>query len=181
MKPLYSKDQIIERNAQLAGEIVRDYPPDTRLLVVGVLKGAYHFMSDLTRAIEESPLNIERRVMVEDDFTTVSSYKDGHKGVEPKLVMDVNSIIGGRDVLIVDDILDTGNTLKFLYNHFRNLKANSIHTAVMVRRVLAQVEGTPDARYVGFDYDGKKFLVGYGLDDKGVRRNLPYIGTIDPE
>jgi len=169
MKLLYSKEQIDQQISRMATEMTRDFA-ERRPLIIGVLKGAAPFMVELA---------LKMPIPLQMDFTTVSSYKDGKKSGELKMVMDVNSPVGGRDVVIVDDILDSGNTLKYLKNHYQLLGARNIYMAVLVRRILNQTLERPELRYVGFDYSGEKFLVGFGLDNKDYDRNLPAIYELE--
>ena len=167
---LYSEKQIAAMVETLGEKITEDYQ-GTRPVMVCVLKGASLFFTDLCREID---LNI---VM---DFISVSSYGTSSKssGVV-KLNKDVDVDITGRDVIIVDDIIDSGLTLKHLKNLFSTRGPKSVKTiALLDKKVRHDPDLTPD--YVGFqcpDY----FVVGYGLDYANNYRNLPYIGILKDE
>jgi len=158
------EDLLRARIVELGAEITRDYAGRAPLLV-GVLKGAFVFMSDLARAID---------LPVEFDFMAVSSYGSATKtsGIV-RIVKDLDLDLSGRDVLLVEDIIDSGLTLSYLR---RNLAARRPATvevcALLVKQGLQQ---TPvDLRYVGFTIP-PDFVVGYGLDVAERYRNLPYI------
>src|SRR5256885_6036505 len=157
-------EQLEERITALGKEITEDYQGRAPLLV-GVLKGAFMFMSDLARAID---------LPVEFDFMAVSSYGSATKtsGVV-RIVKDLDLDLTGRDVLVVEDIVDSGLTLSYLR---RNLLARNPATlevcALLVREGLQRTD--PDLRYVGFRIP-PDFVVGYGLDMAERYRNLPYV------
>jgi hypoxanthine phosphoribosyltransferase len=161
-----SEEALQARIAELGEEITADYAGRAPLLV-GVLKGAFVFMSDLARAI---------RLPVEFDFMAVSSYGSATKtsGVV-RIVKDLDLDLTGRHVLVVEDIVDSGLTLGYLR---RNLKArgpaNVEVCALLVKEGLQKVD--PDLRYVGFRIP-PEFVVGYGLDVGERYRNLPYVAT----
>ncbi|MCA1692285.1 MAG: hypoxanthine phosphoribosyltransferase [Actinobacteria bacterium] len=159
-----TEDQLRSRVTELGKEITADYAGRAPLLV-GVLKGAFMFMSDLARAID---------LPVEFDFMAVSSYGSATKtsGVV-RIVKDLDLDLTGRDVILVEDIVDSGLTLSYLR---RNLKARSPATlevcALLVREGLQQRD--PGLRYVGFRIP-PDFVIGYGLDVAERYRNLPYV------
>ena len=167
---LYSEKQIAAMVETLGEKITEDYQ-GTRPVMVCVLKGASLFFTDLCREID---LNIDM------DFISVSSYGTSSKssGVV-KLNKDVDVDITGRDVIIVDDIIDSGLTLKHLKTLFSTRGPKSVKTiALLDKKVRHDPDLTPD--YVGFqcpDY----FVVGYGLDYANYYRNLPYIGILKDE
>jgi hypoxanthine phosphoribosyltransferase len=159
-----SEDELVSRVAELGKEITADYherPP----LLVGVLKGAFMFMSDLARAVD-LPLEL--------DFMAVSSYGSATKtsGVV-RIIKDLDADLSDRDVLIVEDIVDSGLTLAYLR---KNLAARAPATlevcSLLVKEGLQKVD--PDLRYVGFRIP-PAFVVGYGLDVDERYRNLPYV------
>lgn len=158
------EDQIRARVRELGGQITRDYANRAPLLV-GVLKGAFMFMSDLARAIQ---------LPVEFDFMAVSSYGSSTKasGVV-RIVKDLDLDLTGRHVLLVEDVVDSGLTLSYLR---RNLLARGPATlevcALLVKKGTQKAE--PDFRYVGFSI-APDFVVGYGLDMAERYRNLPYV------
>lgn len=170
MKPVFTKEQIEKEVARVSGEITQDYA-DRRPLIVCVLRGAYAFAKDLT---DRLPFKLEL------DFTTVSSYKHGTKSGDLKLVQDVDTPVKGRDVIFVEDILDTGNTLRFLYAIYQARGAKSVETAVVIRKKMGRLMNGTLPKYICFDeVDPKPFLVGYGLDNKGYDRNLPGIFELE--
>jgi len=166
---LVSEDELYQRNAQLGATISSDYA-DREVLVVGVLKGAAWFLSDLTRH-----MTCDFTV----DYMAVSSYGAAHKssGVV-RILKDLEVPLEGRHVLIAEDILDTGLTLKYLIRNFLGRGAASVEVAACVVKEDAQEENL-DVRYVGFTVPNE-FVVGYGLDYAQRYRGLPYIGVLRP-
>jgi hypoxanthine phosphoribosyltransferase len=163
---LISADQIQKRVAELAADIRRDYPGN--LHIIAVLKGAFIFMSDLVRHMEGS---------VSLDFMAVSSYaKQTTSSGEVRLLKDLDSALDGRDVLIVEDIVDTGLTLTYLQDILRARNPRVLRTACLLSKPSRrQVDVTVE--YVGFTIEDH-FVVGYGLDFAEQYRNLPYIGLM---
>lgn len=167
---LYSEAALSERVNELAQEIQSDYT-GKELLVIGVLKGASIFMGDLIRKIE-LPIQI--------DFIAASSYGSSTEssGVV-KIVKDLDYSIEGKHVLIIEDIIDTGLTLKYLEENFLSRKPASLEICTLLDK--------PERRKVeiGVKYIGYKipdeFIVGYGIDFAERYRNLPYIATLKPE
>jgi hypoxanthine phosphoribosyltransferase len=171
MNVLLRGDAIQSRVSELAAEIDRDYPEDEEIHLVGVLKGGFVFMSDLIRAM--SP-----RVTV--DFIAVSSYAKSRKSSgEVRLLKDLDSGLEGRNVIIVEDIVDTGLTLTYLQDILRARAPKTLRTACLLskpsrRQVDVVVE------YIGFTIEDR-FVVGYGLDYAEKYRNLSYIAVLDDE
>lgn len=168
---LISEEDIRVRVNELAAQISVDYADKGELVLIGVLKGAFIFMADLSRR-----LTIPRRV----EFIAVSSYQSGsQKSGAVRLVMDMRESIEGKHVLIVEDIVDTGHTLHYLMGMLKTRKPASIRTCTLVHKSsCAQVD--VDIDYVGFDIEDH-WVVGYGLDYGEQDRTLPYIGIFDPE
>lgn len=166
---LYSREMIVNRMNELAAQLSTDYQ-DKRPLVISVLTGAVLFTVDMIERMD---------IKLQLDFIDVSSYYGGtHSTGEVKLVQDLNSEVKGRHVLIMEDIVDTGRTLKFLVDLLKERGAASIK----VCSLLDKPEGRKvdiRADYVGFNVPNE-FLVGYGLDYKGFYRNLPYVGILKP-
>ena len=164
---LLSEEQIQKRVAELAADLRRDFPDD--LHVIAVLKGAFMFLSDLIRHIPG---------YVSLDFMAVSSYAKGTTSSgEVRLLKDLDTTLDGKDVLIVEDIVDTGLTLTYLQDILRARGPRVLRTACLLskpsrRQVDVKVE------YIGFTIEDR-FVVGYGLDYAEQYRNLPYIGVID--
>jgi hypoxanthine phosphoribosyltransferase len=165
--PLLSADRIQTRIRALAQEIDRDYPSGAPLHFVAVLHGAFMFLADLARAIDR-PITI--------DFIAVSSYpSDTASTGEVRLLKDLDTTLSGRDVIIVEDIIDTGLTLAYLQGIFRARAPRSLRTAALLSKpARRRVRVTVD--YVGFEIDDR-FVVGYGLDHGGQFRHLPYIAV----
>lgn len=156
--------------SELAGQISHDYAATTELSLVGVLKGAFIFVADLSRR-----LTIPRTV----DFIAVASYgKRGTKSGAVRLVMDLRESIEDKDVLVVEDIVDTGRTLAYLLDLIHTRKPASLRTCALVRKKeRAEVDVHID--YLGFDIPDV-WAVGYGLDYAEQFRTLPYIGALEP-
>jgi len=168
-KVLVTDEAIQRRIAELAGEIDTDY--DGRdLLLVGVLKGAVMVMADLARALH---------TRVEMDWMAVSSYGSGTKssGVV-RILKDLDRDIGGRNVLIVEDIIDSGLTLSWLMSNLSSRAPASVEVCALLRKPEAAQVDVP-VKYVGFDIPNE-FVIGYGLDYRERYRNLPFVGTLAP-
>jgi hypoxanthine phosphoribosyltransferase len=168
-KVLISKDEIDAKLVELAAQIDRDYAGKD-LLIVGVLKGAVMVMADLARALH-SPLTM--------DWMAVSSYGMGTRssGVV-RILKDLDTDISGRDVLIVEDIIDSGLTLSWLLSNLQSRGPASLEVCALLRKPDA-AKVSIDVKYVGFDI-ANEFVVGYGLDYAEKYRNLPFVGTLAP-
>ncbi len=169
MRELIPEDRIRARVVELAGQIDRDYADAGEVLLVGVLRGSYIFVADLSRA-----LSIDRRV----DFISLASYERDTQPSGVRLIMDSRVRMEGRHVLLVDDILDTGRTLAYLLELLAARKPASIRSCVLVRKPKQELPLAVD--YVGFDIPDE-WVVGYGLDFDDRFRALPFIGTVDPD
>jgi hypoxanthine phosphoribosyltransferase len=166
---LITAEQVQQRIAELAARIDADYA-DRELLLVGVLKGAVMVMADLARAM---------RLPVEMDWMAISSYGSGTKssGVV-RILKDLDCDITGRNVLIVEDIIDSGLTLSWLVRNLQSRGPASLRVCALLRKPgAARVD--VDVAYTGFDI-GNAFVIGYGLDYAERYRNLPFIGTLAP-
>jgi len=169
MKVLLSQEQIAARIAELAKKIEADYAHvNEPLVLVGVLKGSFIFLADLCRAIERK---------VEIEFMGVSSYGDATEssGVV-QITQDLTKPIKGRHVIIVEDIVDTGLTAKYLLENFGTREPAGVKIAALLEKP-SKNNGGVRVDYLGFAI-GDEFVVGYGLDYAGVHRNLPYIGVM---
>jgi hypoxanthine phosphoribosyltransferase len=166
---LFTEEQIQERVRELGAEISRDYEGRT-VLLIAVLRGAALFLADLSRAIT---------VPVELDFMAVSSYGSSTKssGVV-RILKDLDEQIEGRDVLVVEDILDTGLTLKYLLKNLASRKPASLEVVALMSKEGKQRVPISCA-YVGYSIPDE-FVVGYGLDFSERYRNLPYVGVLKP-
>ena len=166
---LLSREQVEQRVAALGAQIARDHASTGSLHLVCVLKGAFLFLADLIRSID---------VPVTIDFLALSSYAAGTTSTgEVKLLKDLDLALDGRDVIIVEDIVDTGLTLSYLQEILRARGPKSLATACLLSKPSRrQVDVQLD--YVGFTIEDR-FVVGYGLDYAEQYRHLPYIGVLD--
>jgi len=166
---ILTAEEIQQRVRQLASQIARDYQPTDDLHLVCVLKGAFLFLGDLIRAIDRD---------VTIDFMATSSYAKGTTSSgEVRLIKDLDYGLQGRNVIIVEDIVDTGLTLAYLQEILRARSPRSLKTACLLskpsrRKVDVKVD------YIGFTIEDR-FVVGYGLDYSEQYRNLPYIGVLE--
>ena len=167
MQTFISTEQIRDRVRALGREIARDHPDGVHL--VCVLKGAFVFLADLARAIEAD---------VTLDFIAVSSYGvDTKSSGQVQLLKDLGSGIEGRDVVIVEDIVDTGLTLTYLQDILRARSPRTLRTACLLSKPSRRK--TPvNVEYIGFTIEDK-FVVGYGLDYAEKYRSLPFIGLVE--
>ncbi len=169
-KVLISEVDIRQRVAELAQQISADYAGKGELVLLGVLKGSFIFLADLSRA-----LTIPRVI----EFIAVSNYEHGSMpSGAVRLVMDVRESIEGRHVLIVEDIVDTGQTLRYLIDMLGSRGPASIRTCTLLHKE-HKTEVEVDLDYLGFSI-GDEWVVGYGLDYAEKDRTLPYIGAIQP-
>jgi hypoxanthine phosphoribosyltransferase len=166
---LYTADEIQARVTEVAEQIDRDYA-GREVLMVGVLSGAVMIMSDLSRALKNE---------CSMDWMAISSYGSGTKssGVV-RILKDLTTDIQGRDVLIVEDIVDTGLTLSYLVNNLQSRQPASLQVMAMFRKPEALTTDV-DVAYIGYDIPNE-FVVGYGLDYAGKYRNLRDLGILAP-
>jgi len=175
---LFTEQQIRARVVDLGKQLSVDYasggasdPEKRPVLLVGILRGALVFLSDLGRAMS---------IPVEYDLISVSSYGNGTAPGAVRLVMDLKRPIEGRDLLIVEDIIDTGYTINYLKRSFAARKPASIRVCTLVDK-LARRETQVEIDYTGFTMESDEFIVGYGMDYAELYRNLPYIGALKAE
>jgi len=168
---MISEATIQQRVAELAAEISSDYEDKSPLVLVGVLKGSFIFLADLSRR-----LTIPRTI----EFIAVSSYENGSvQSGAVRLVMDVRGNIADKHVLIVEDIVDTGHTLDYLIRMMRSKGPASIRTCTLLHKAeSAEIDVPID--YTGFSIENE-WVVGYGLDYAERDRTLPYIGIVHPD
>src|SRR5688500_114467 len=171
LEVLFSEQQIAERIRELGAEITRDYSAKD-LVLVSVLKGSCVFLADLMRAID---------LKLTIDFMSVSSYKNGMQSSgDVEILKDLSNSIRGKDVLVVEDIIDTGLTLSRLLDILGSRGANSIKLASFLDKPEPRIKKELKVDYTGFTIPNK-FVVGYGLDAAGRYRNLPFIAIVkDP-
>lgn len=166
---LISEEQLQEKARELGETLTRDYEGKYPL-AIGVLKGAMPFMGDLMKRFDG---------YVEMDFMDVSSYGNATvSSGEVKIVKDLNASVEGRDLLIIEDIIDSGLTLSYLVDLFKYRKANSIKIVTLLDKPTGRKVDLK-ADYIGFEVPDA-FVVGYGLDYAEKYRNLPYIGILKP-
>jgi hypoxanthine phosphoribosyltransferase len=170
VRPLFTAAEIAARVTTLAAEIAASEP--NRLLVIIVLKGGFVFGADLVRALALEDVRLEI------EFISLSSYGSGQKtSGEVRIVRDIEVQVAGRDVLLVDDVLDSGLTLKFARDLMRTRGASRVAIAAMIDKPegrKTQIKGD----YVGFTCPNY-FVVGYGMDAAHAWRELPYVGVFE--
>ena len=168
-KVLISEEQMQAKARELGEVLTRDYEGKYPL-AIGVLKGAMPFMGDLMKRIDG---------YIEMDFMDVSSYGSATvSSGEVKIVKDLNTSVEGRDILIIEDIIDSGLTLSYLVDLFKYRKAKSIRIVTLLDKPTGRKVNL-QADYIGFEVPDA-FVVGYGLDYMERYRNLPYIGILKP-
>ncbi|MHA6252887.1 hypoxanthine phosphoribosyltransferase [Oceanobacillus sp. CAU 1775] len=167
---LITEEEIKAKCEELGAQLAKEY--DGRFpLAIGVLRGAMPFMSDIVRHME---------IHLEMDFMDVSSYGSGTRSSgEVKIVKDLDTKVEGRDLLIIEDIIDSGLTLSYLVDLFKYRKANSIKIVTLLNKPSGR-SAAIEADHVGFEVPDE-FVVGYGLDYDQRYRNLPYIGVLKEE
>lgn len=166
---LISEEDLQKRVAELGAQISADYAGKEPILV-SVLRGSYIFMADLTRRID---------TFCRVDFMAVSSYGAGTvSSGQVSIIKDLSDSIEGRDVIVVEDILDSGNTLHYLFQILQARHPASIRLATLLDKPSRRTKPIT-ADYVGFEVPDE-FVVGYGLDYDELYRNLPYIGVLKP-
>ncbi|MDX1643180.1 MAG: hypoxanthine phosphoribosyltransferase [Thermoanaerobaculia bacterium] len=168
-KVLISAADVERRVAEMAQEIKRDYADSERLVCIGVLKGSVFFLVDLVKRVD-LPLAI--------DFFQTSSYGSGTEPGEVRIRKDLDLSIRNRDVLLIEDIVDTGFTLRTILGLLRFRGARSVKLCALLDKAAAR-QVDIDIDYRGFEIDDV-FVVGYGLDFDERYRNLPYIGVLPP-
>ncbi|MGN1001379.1 MAG: hypoxanthine phosphoribosyltransferase [Oscillospiraceae bacterium] len=170
LEVLLTGEQIQARVRELGRQITRDYE-GKRPVFLGILKGSYVFMADLLKNVD---------LYCEMDFMAVSSYGSGTSSTGAvKITKDLSRDIEGRDVIIVEDILDSGVTLSYLKGYLANRNPASVRIVTLLDKP-ARRKADIQADYFGFDVPNE-FVVGYGLDYDETYRNLPYIGILKPE
>ena len=166
---LFTENEIASVVAELGGRITADYS-GSQPLVISVLKGGVVFLADLIRRIDV-PLAV--------DFLAVSSYGPEATGGVVQLLKDLDELITGRDVIVVEDVIDTGLTLNYLLQLLKAREPASLQICALLDKSVRRIVDIPIA-YKGFDLPDL-FVVGYGLDFAGLYRNLPFIGILTEE
>ena len=164
---IVNRDDLKHRIAELGAEISADYAPDSRPLLVCVLKGAYMFLSDLTKEIT---------IPHEVDFMATSAYEGGldSHGVV-RLMLDLKSNVYDRHVLLIEDIVDRGSTINYILRLLHERRPASLHVCTLLDKPERRECDVP-LKYVGFKIPNE-FVIGYGLDIDEMYRNLPYVGV----
>jgi len=170
MTPLFDADAIAARIDFLAERIAAELPQEA--LIAPILTGAFVFAADLTRALSRRGFNCD------GDFLHRSRYGDdrGWSG-DVNLVKDLQTDVSGRAVLLVDDVLDSGRSIAFAKRLLADRGAAPVRLCVLVDKKTGRAEDIP-VDYVGFEASADDFIVGYGMDDAGRWRGLPYIGVV---
>lgn len=167
---LFTEEQIARRVAELGEQITREIPEGEDILVLGLLKGSFIFVSDLVREI---------RRPIEVDFLIVSSYGGGTESSgEVTLLYARQASIEGKHVILVEDIVDSGTTLNRLIPMLEKREPKSLEVCALLHKHIAK-EMVRDAKWVGFDCP-QEFVIGYGLDHSEKYRHLPFVGVIEP-
>lgn len=165
---VFDEERIARRVAEMGREITRHYGPDTELLLLGLLKGSFIFVSDLVRCVER-PVHV--------DFLVASSYGAGRESSgEVNLLYDPAAPLEGRDVLLVEDIVDSGTTINRLVPALLERGPASLEICALLDKKVAE-ELVLEPRWVGFEAP-REFLVGYGLDHAEDFRHLPFVASI---
>lgn len=168
IETLFDAEQIARRNLELAAEIMKG--PTDDLLVISVLKGSFIFAADLIRAMHAAGM------APEVEFITLSSYGSGTVSQGVRIIKDIDSDVTGRDVLLIDDILESGRTLSFAKDLLYERGAKNVTIAVLLDKREKRKTGL-EADYVGFECPDY-FVVGYGMDVAYAFRELPYVGIV---
>lgn len=164
---LISEEEILKACKRLGTQITSDYK-DKDVVLVGLLKGCIPFLSDLSKHID---------LVVETQYMVVSSYRGTTTSNELQIKYDLENPIQGKDIIIVEDIVDSGKTIETIINMFKNRKARSIEVVTLLNKT---ANNNLKPKYVGFNIPNK-FVVGYGLDFKEKYRNIPYVGVLKKE
>ena len=164
---LINKSRLENRIEEMAKQIEKDYEGKD-VVFIGILKGSVMFMTELAKNIKNN---------VEMDFMDVSSYEGTESSGDVRINSDIRNSIKGKDVIIVEDIIDTGRTLTYLIEYLKQKNPNSLKIATMLSKPSRRIMEL-NVDYVGFSINDE-FVVGYGLDYNEKYRNLPYIGYLE--
>ncbi|MEE0858457.1 MAG: hypoxanthine phosphoribosyltransferase [Acutalibacteraceae bacterium] len=167
---LFTKDQIDVMTKSMGEKITEDFK-EKDLVVIGLLKGSVVFLADLVREIKLS---------CELDFMAVSSYGNGTESLgRVQIIKDISESVLGKDVLVVEDIVDSGITLNFIVSHLKNKGAKSVTLCTLINKPERRKKPV-DVKYIGADIPNE-FIAGYGMDYAEKYRNLPFIGVLKEE
>lgn len=166
---LFTSEELVKRAEEIGRQITQDYKGE-EVTVIGILKGSFMFLSDVLKNVD---------LYTKLDFVTVQSYGNGTTSGELRLTKDISADIKGKHIILVEDILDSGKTLKFVKDLFLEREPASIKVCTLLNKKVRKSE-VIKADYIGFDVDNV-FVVGYGLDYAQLYRNLPYIGELKVE
>ena len=166
---LVSQEDIEQRIREMAQEISGDFKDIERLYIIGILKGAFIFLADLTRQLELTHIV---------DFMALSSYGRSTESGAVRILMDLREPIEGQHILVVEDIVDTGQTIDYLLRILKGRNPASIHTCALVKKESERV--TTQIDYLGFAIPDV-WVVGYGLDYADLYRTLPYVAELKSE
>lgn len=164
---LISEQAIKKRNQELGMEISKNLDDDA--IVIGLLQGAFIFMADIVRELANN------NKFPQTDFLWLSSYGDGQASGRLNILADLQRPISGKQILLVDDVYDTGKTLVFAQDYLKAKGAKEVLTCLLATKPASN--GLPKPDFVGFELPDK-FLIGYGLDDGGKGRGIPFIGAV---
>ncbi|MGH3717011.1 MAG: hypoxanthine phosphoribosyltransferase [Micromonosporaceae bacterium] len=168
---IVGEEEIREKITELAKQVAADYADKDGLLLVGILKGAFMFMADFSRALG---------LPTELEFMAVTSYGQGSTSSGTvRILKDLDRDVAGRHVIVVEDIVDSGLTLSWLLRYLASRNAASVEVVALLRKPEAVKVDVP-VRYIGFDIPNE-FVVGYGLDFAERYRELPYVAVLKPE
>ena len=167
IKELISREQLVKRLDELAEELDKEYE-GKEIVVLSVMRGSVFFSVELT---------LRMRTKMQCEFITLSSYSGTESSGRVKLVQDLRENIEGRDVLILEDIIDTGRSMSFLLDYLKGKNPKSLKLCVLADKPSRREISVP-IDYVGFEVPNK-FLVGYGFDVDNYYRNIPYIGYVE--
>ena len=169
-KVLFSNEEIVIRSKELANQINKDYAGKKPILV-GLLKGSVPFMAELLKYID---------LYCQTEYMVVSSYHGGTQSSgEIKIVKDIDVSVKGRDIIIIEDIVDTGITLNTIVKLLKHRGARSVEIACLLNKEARRVVPV-DVKYTGF-FIPDEFVIGFGLDYNEMYRNLPYVGVLKEE
>lgn len=172
-KILLTQEEINQTCQRIASEIKEALKDEKKIPVfVGVLKGSINFMMDLLKYVD---------IPLFTDYIQISSYQGTNSTGRVQLLKDLSFDCQGRSVVIVEDIIDTGNSMHFLIQHIKSHNPKKVYVCTLFNKEYARVREDVKADFVGVELQEDKFLIGYGLDYNELERNVPYVYMIDPK